>query len=308
MAAPVIEHPRDVHDGLLHRLRALILFFLQQPASHDPQDDIIVLRSVILFSDPHFFEDIRAHHHKMTDIVVRQQQIQIKIELEMGIVKTPSRLVTFILVGIRKIRPALLHGMRHLVQRICRQQVIMIQQTVIIPCGKLDRPVCVLRYAVVSLESDIPDARIMIPVYRIPDDIARTAVRNDELPVSIGLCDTAVDQCAHIDALRLIRRYKDRKFQIRNALIRPLPFQCILVGRTVIIICTILGRHALPRRDGRLAIAVFPAVVHRLSDILYQRHLFPLRMRPHAFFSRKIFLVTKLYTITIAVAITFAPV
>ena len=39
-----------------------------------------------------------------------------------------SQLIALILIGVRNIRSALLHGMCHLVQRIRRQQVIMVQQ------------------------------------------------------------------------------------------------------------------------------------------------------------------------------------
>ena len=188
----------------------------------------------------------------------------------MRVVKMSARRITLILIRIRQYRSALTHSTRHLIQRIRSQQVIMVQQPIIIPCGKLYRTVCVLCDAKVLFQLHIPYAGILIAVHGLLDYFGGAAVRDDKLPVFVRLSYAALYQGLHIHALCLICRYENGKLQFGRLCLCALSLQRPSVRHAIRIISVVLCCHALPRCDDCLPVSVFSAVINGLFNILCQ--------------------------------------
>ena len=97
---------------------------------HTSENEIIVLCAVKLSAKAsHLFHQTFTHHKEMTDIVIRSEQIQIKIRLQVRLKMLTQVHRHLILIRIDHIRVLLLQSLNHLVERIRRQQVIVVQKS-----------------------------------------------------------------------------------------------------------------------------------------------------------------------------------
>ena len=116
VAAPVIEHLRDVTD-LLCVLRTA-------------ENKVVILGSVIFRpKTADFIEQFFFHHKQMADIVDARQQVRIEIRLEMRVEQFISIHVKLVLIGIEDIAVfILIQFFRALKERVRCQTVIMIRK------------------------------------------------------------------------------------------------------------------------------------------------------------------------------------
>ena len=116
VAAPVIEHLRDVADLLCILCTA--------------ENKVVILGSVIFRPETaDFIEQFFFHHKQMADIVDARQKIRIKIRLEMRVKQFISIHVKLVLIGIEDIAVfILIQFFRALKERIRCQTVIMIRK------------------------------------------------------------------------------------------------------------------------------------------------------------------------------------
>ena len=68
----------------------------------------IEYRNNVLTHRPDLFQRFRLYHRKMADVIICQDQIQVKIHLKMRIIKACPRRVAFIFIRIHQYRRAML--------------------------------------------------------------------------------------------------------------------------------------------------------------------------------------------------------
>ena len=101
-----------------------------------PKNVIVILRPLILPSESSGLQScqICANRKEMADIIVRAQQIRIKIRLKMRLKKRSSLTVHLIFICINRIHVRIFfQKRRHLIECIRFQKIIMIQKGCKIP-------------------------------------------------------------------------------------------------------------------------------------------------------------------------------
>lgn len=125
VAAPVVEDLWDMDIGFLGRS----FKNLSRRAKHQ----IIILCAVKSGAQTQTFHNRSVHHQEMTDIIIRQQQIQVKVRFSVGLVgvlRSPSHLSS---TGIQKygmysVLFLFFQGAGHFVKSVPGENIVMVKK------------------------------------------------------------------------------------------------------------------------------------------------------------------------------------
>ena len=217
MHPPMIANFCDMADPCA--TGCLIMTLRKNKCLHRPQDQIIILGTVV--GTPKSLDLLQKRlfqHQKMADIIIRAQEFQIEIFLEMRLGIMGERLIHLVLVGIEEPETFFLRtfvpGPYHFKKRVLRQDIIMIHegdqiargifQTLIGICGDPS----VFGKAPVS---DDPFSRAEIRMFflirtkNFLRSAASAAVRKHQFPLRIGLLTDRLQEVFQKDRLCLIQ-------------------------------------------------------------------------------------------------------
>ena len=139
MTSPMIEYTGHMDDS----------FPGKSQSAYCPKYQIVILGTVKFFPKSQLFHQLRFHNKKMTNIIIAQKQIQIKLHLSVRFIEQGHFSVSLILIRIKYPgkSPALLsfplNGLHHSIEGVRLQNIIMIQQTDITPFRPLQRLICI---------------------------------------------------------------------------------------------------------------------------------------------------------------------
>lgn len=101
--------------------------------SRRAKHQIIILCAVKSGAQTQTFHNRSVHHQEMTDIIIRQQQIQVKVRFSVGLVGILRFAVTFIFIGIQKygmysVLFLFFQGAGHFVKSVPGENIVMVKK------------------------------------------------------------------------------------------------------------------------------------------------------------------------------------
>ena len=174
---------------VIHNFRHMYYFscFL-----HTAENKIIILRSVKFFTEStHFFHQLTSGNKKVTDIVIRTKQVNIKIRLQMRLEMLIQLCSHLIFVCINHISIFMLVQRIHNLKKcIRRKKIIMVQKSHKFSCCHGKCCICILGNSFILCKilpaySGIPAAVLLQHLFH--NFILRAAISNTKLPILIGL-------------------------------------------------------------------------------------------------------------------------
>ncbi len=188
---------------------------MTDPRLRRPEQQIIILRAVEPLPERKREKQPPLHHEQMTDIIVAQQIIVIKIRLPVWLKEPLCTLVALVLIRVENLTVRPEYAACCLEQRIRRKKIIVIQKGHILSCGILRSRVGIAGNAAVDRKMHISDARI--PFEKRPCCLlypsALAGIRQDELPESVGLRLERAEKLLQINPPGLVGGTKHRNFR-----------------------------------------------------------------------------------------------
>ena len=114
---PMIQNFRNMHDS----------------GPGCTEQKVIILCAIIFRAQSKRQKQFLFHDQKVTDIIVAQKIIRIKIRLPVRLKEFSSRRITLVLIRVNDLRLCPLDLMRHFKDGILRQKIVIIQESNIIP-------------------------------------------------------------------------------------------------------------------------------------------------------------------------------
>ena len=190
-------------------------------ASNEAQRQIPVLRTEQIHREATDVpQNARPVDAEVGHTVLGQEQIQVPIGLEIG-VKSMPLLVDLVFVTEDQVGIGLFVELdRHMVQRMGRQQIIVIQQGTITPCGQLQRAVGRRRDMAVLFAENHFDPGVPFGVcLQLPAHprIRRCIVGDTQLPIGVVLGHHRLNRLGEEALIRVVNRkqYRNEGFILK---------------------------------------------------------------------------------------------
>ena len=205
VAAPVVQHFGDV-------FHPLCLF-------RQAEDEVVVLRAVELAVQlaARSLVQLAAEHGEMRDVVAAAQRIGRVIGFEMILAQFFHRGIEHDLIGIDEVRARLVDRADHLVQRVGRELVVVVEQSEVVARGLAHTDVRVAGNALVGGHLAQYDAAVAEFLDRLGRLVMLRVrpVHEHQLKVGITLVQDALDHILQERDRRIVQRndHRDQRHQ-----------------------------------------------------------------------------------------------
>ena len=194
-----------------------------------PEYEIMILRSVELFPlSADFVDDALSYTENVCNVVVAAKQIRTVVRLKVRTVVDILRQEHLVLIGVYDIDfRILVHRSDNLVAGIFLQRIVMVGQHNEITCRHFDRSIGIAGNSIVLFESLIDDPRIISVFFTddLPRFIGRTAVRQADFYIGVGLVDQSIHQLREELLPCIVQRYRDTDLRLIREMVLTLAGQ-----------------------------------------------------------------------------------
>ena len=174
----------------------------------------------------------------MTDIIIRQQQIQVKVRFSVGLVGILRFAVTFIFIGIQKygmysVLFLFFQGTGHFVKSVPGENIVMVKKADIGSLCQFYRRIGISGNSIIRGQPDVADSLISPGFGRFSDTVSRARIRQDKFPAGVGLFLKGIQKLLQVNRICFISRHRNaEEHRIRPAA-SALGIQFCLSGRLV---------------------------------------------------------------------------
>ena len=164
------------------------------------QQQIVILRPVDAgVQGAHRIQHVAAQHHQVTEVIQRQEQIRIEVRLEeRRVMNQPAKrvLLDAVLVRVHQSIAVLLQRAHHFVQRLGREQIVVIQEGDVLAARRGDAAIGVAGDAGALAGLEYAQALIGMAAQQRPKGLARRRgiVGDDEFEMIIALLADAAQR------------------------------------------------------------------------------------------------------------------
>ena len=180
----------------------------------------------------------------MADVVVDVQQIVVEVRLEIRLGVEPL-VIDLVLVGVDHLRlRVLIDNLHVLKERIACYQVVVVAKGDKVALRSGNGLICIFRDLQLLSGIDGPDSRLLLLQLLEKSGERRVrpaSVREDELPLRVGLRRKGRDKLTQIVLRRLVERHNNGNERLIRKLCRTLALKLLVghasVHRPVVVIC-----------------------------------------------------------------------